>query len=85
MIIQRADHFTFCVCVDHLHIDAMFIGVAFTEIHMMYAALVGGGAPIRLPEAGSYHDYCVRQHEYTIRADLGVPGGTRMDRVRRKQ
>src|SRR5208283_1337398 len=28
-IIQRADHFTFCVCIDHLHTDAMFFGVAF--------------------------------------------------------
>ena len=62
MLIQCADHFTFCVCVDHLHMDAMFIGVLFIEIHMMYAALVGGRAPIRLAEVGSYYDYCVRHH-----------------------
>jgi mycolipenoyl-CoA---2-(long-chain-fatty acyl)-trehalose mycolipenoyltransferase / long-chain-acyl-CoA---trehalose acyltransferase len=61
MIIQRADHFTFCVCVDHLHIDAMFVGVGFMEIHMMYATLVAGRAPVPLPAAGSYDDYCVRQ------------------------
>ena len=65
MLIQRADHFTFCACVDHLDIDATFVGAVFAEIHMMYAALAGGRAPIRLPEAGSYHDYCVRQHKYT--------------------
>jgi mycolipenoyl-CoA---2-(long-chain-fatty acyl)-trehalose mycolipenoyltransferase / long-chain-acyl-CoA---trehalose acyltransferase len=65
MLIQRADYFTFCVCVDHLHIDAMFMGVVFTEIHMNYAALVSGRAPLALPEAGSYHDYCARQYEYT--------------------
>jgi mycolipenoyl-CoA---2-(long-chain-fatty acyl)-trehalose mycolipenoyltransferase / long-chain-acyl-CoA---trehalose acyltransferase len=65
MLIQRPDHFTFCVIVDHVYIDAMFIGMMFTEIHMNYAALVSGGAPIRLPEAGSYHDFCARQHQYT--------------------
>jgi mycolipenoyl-CoA---2-(long-chain-fatty acyl)-trehalose mycolipenoyltransferase / long-chain-acyl-CoA---trehalose acyltransferase len=64
-IIQRADHFTFCVCIDHLHTDAMFFGVAFAEIHIMYATVARGGAPISLPEAGSYHDYCVRQRQYT--------------------
>lgn len=73
MLIQRADHFTFCVIVDHVYIDAMFIGHMFTEIHMMYAALVGGGAPIRLPEAGSYHDYCVRQHQYVSDLTLDSP------------
>ena len=61
LIIQRADHFTFCVCVDHLHIDAMFVGVGFMEIHLMYAALAAGRAPVSLPPAGSYDDYCVRQ------------------------
>ncbi|HEX2212613.1 MAG TPA: condensation domain-containing protein [Mycobacterium sp.] len=64
-IIQRADHFTFFLTVDHLHVDAMFMGLAFVEIHMMYQALVGGGAPIPLPEAGSYDDYCVRQRAFT--------------------
>ncbi len=39
----------------------MFVGVGFMEIQTMYAALVDGGAPIRMPEAGSYEDYCVRQ------------------------
>lgn len=61
LIIQRADHFTFCVCVDHLHIDAMFVGVGFMEIHLMYAALAAGRAPVSLPPAGSYDDFCVRQ------------------------
>ncbi|MBV9351425.1 MAG: acyltransferase [Mycobacterium sp.] len=73
MLIQRADHFTFCVIVDHVYIDAMFIGMMFTEIHLMYAALVRGGAPIRLAEAGSYHDYCVRQHQYTSALSLDSP------------
>lgn len=62
IVIQRADHFTICLCVDHLHIDAMFVGVGFAEIHLMYRALVAGRAPLTLATAGSYDDYCVRQH-----------------------
>lgn len=27
----------------------MIVGVLFSEIHMMYAALVGGDAPVELP------------------------------------
>jgi hypothetical protein len=73
MLIQRADHFTFCLCIDHLNCDAMFVGVAFTEIDMMYTTLVGGGAPIQLPEAGSYHNYCIRQYQYTSALTLNSP------------
>ncbi|MGC2564264.1 MAG: condensation domain-containing protein [Mycobacterium sp.] len=69
-IIQRADHFTFCATIDHLHCDAMVIGVTFAEIHMMYTALVRGGAPLRLPDPGSYDDYCVRQRQYTSELTL---------------
>jgi mycolipenoyl-CoA---2-(long-chain-fatty acyl)-trehalose mycolipenoyltransferase / long-chain-acyl-CoA---trehalose acyltransferase len=72
-IIQRADHFTFCVSIDHLHLDATLVGVLFTEFHMMYAALVGGGAPIPLPEAGNYDEYCARQHQYMSALTLNSP------------
>ncbi|WP_082949992.1 condensation domain-containing protein [Mycobacterium sp. ACS4331] len=72
-VIQRTDHFTFFLSVDHVHADAMFMGALFVEIHMMYAALVGGGAPLQLPEPGSYHDYCTRQHEYTSALTLDSP------------
>jgi mycolipenoyl-CoA---2-(long-chain-fatty acyl)-trehalose mycolipenoyltransferase / long-chain-acyl-CoA---trehalose acyltransferase len=74
MIIQRADHFTFCASVDHILVDAMFFGVAFTEIHLMYTALVNGGGPIRLAAAGSYDDYCVRQRAYISALTLESPG-----------
>jgi mycolipenoyl-CoA---2-(long-chain-fatty acyl)-trehalose mycolipenoyltransferase / long-chain-acyl-CoA---trehalose acyltransferase len=60
-IIQGADHFTFYASIDHVHVDAMIVGVTLVEFHLMYAALVGGHPPIALPEAGSYHDFCVRQ------------------------
>lgn len=73
MIIQRADHFTFCACIDHLQFDFVSVGVAFAEIDMMYATLVDGERPIRLAEAGSYHDYCVRQRAYTSALTLESP------------
>lgn len=72
-LIQRADHFTFCVCIDHLHIDLMFLGVVFAEIDAMYAALVAGRAPIPWADAGSYDDYCVRQHRYASALTLDSP------------
>jgi mycolipenoyl-CoA---2-(long-chain-fatty acyl)-trehalose mycolipenoyltransferase / long-chain-acyl-CoA---trehalose acyltransferase len=72
-LIQRADHFTFYMSVDHLHVDAMFMGLAFIEIHLMYAALVRGGAPIPLPEAGSYDEYCVRQRQFTSTLTVDSP------------
>lgn len=73
MIIQRADHFTFYACVDHLYVDAMFFGVALTEIHTMYTALVNGEGPTRLPAAGSYEDYCVRQRAHLSAITLESP------------
>ena len=64
-VIQRADHFTFYASIDHVHADAMFMVPLFMEVSMNYAALAGGGAPIRLPDAGRYLDYCIRQRAYT--------------------
>ena len=84
-IIQRADHFTFCVCIDHLHTDAMFFSLAYTEIHVMYATVTRGGAPISLPEAGSYHDLLRPAAPAHVRADLRVRGGKGMDRILREQ
>ncbi|MDT7739253.1 MAG: 2-acyl-2-O-sulfo-trehalose (hydroxy)phthioceranyltransferase, partial [Mycobacterium sp.] len=64
MIIQHSGHFTFCISIDHINIDATYPSVLLPEIQMMYDALVVGGAPIALPKAGSYIDYCDRQHQY---------------------
>lgn len=72
-IIQRTDHFTCYMSVDHVHVDATFLGLMLIEIHLMYAALVSGGAPITLPPAGSYDDYCVRQRKYTSGLTLDSP------------
>lgn len=72
-VIQRADHFTFYASIDHVHADAMFMVALFVELHMNYAALVEGGAPLRLPEAGRYLDYCTRQRSYTSTLTLESP------------
>ena len=72
-IVQHANHFTVYVSVEHLHIDAWFIGVVFVEIHMMYAALVAGQAPIPLADAGSYDDYCIRQQQFASALKLESP------------
>ncbi|MDG4668993.1 condensation domain-containing protein [Mycobacterium sp. 236(2023)] len=72
-IIQRRDHFTFYISVDHVHTDALFMCVVLVEIHMMYLTLVNGGAPIALQEPGSYDDFCVKQRRYTAALTLESP------------
>ncbi|WP_029107613.1 condensation domain-containing protein [Mycobacterium sp. URHD0025] len=64
-VIQRQDHFTFYASIAHLYIDPMIMGVLFGEIYMMYGALVQGAAPVQLPPAGSYEEYCLQQRDYT--------------------
>ena len=63
-IIQRDDHFTLCVSIDHLHFDATFLGIVFLELRAMYNALMDGGEPLRLPPVGSYDEYCRRERAY---------------------
>ncbi len=72
-IIQRDDHFTLCISVDHLHVDAMFISAVFFEIQSMYDALMDGHGPIALPSAGSYDEYCLRERAYTSALTLESP------------
>ena len=73
-VIQRPDHFTFYASIDHVHADAMVVVGLFTEIHMNYLALVEGQPPVRLPEAGKYLDYCVRQRGAASQLTLQSPG-----------
>jgi hypothetical protein len=72
-IIQSADHFTFYASIGHLCVDLMIVGVLFTEIHTMYTTLVRGGVPAKLPEVGSYEDYCVQQRRSTSALTLNSP------------
>lgn len=64
-IIQGDESFTFFASIDHVHVDASVVGVTLMEFFMMYSALVAGGAPLELPPAGSYAEFCERQHAYT--------------------
>jgi len=72
-VIQSNDHFTFYASIAHLCVDPMIVGVLFTEIHVMYGVLVGGDAPLELPEAGRYGDYCLRQREDMAALTLDSP------------
>ena len=72
-VMQHENHFTLGVIMDHLHSDAMFIGVAFAELHLMYMTLAAGEAPLRFAEAGSYEAYCARQREFTDSLSLSTP------------
>ncbi|OSC39378.1 acyltransferase [Mycobacterium decipiens] len=72
-IIQRDDHFTVCISIDHLHVDATFISALFWEIHGMYHALIDGDGPSPLPDVGSYADYCLRERAYTCGLTLKSP------------
>jgi hypothetical protein len=72
-IIQHADDWTFCFAMDHLYIDAQFVGALRVELYLMYTALLAGGAPVSLPPAGSYEEYCEQQHRYTSGLTLDSP------------
>ncbi len=72
-IIQRKDHFTFYISVDHVHTDALFMCLVLVEIHLMYLTLVNGGAPTALQEPGSYDAYCLKQRRYTAALTLESP------------
>jgi len=72
-VIQRRDHFTFYIAVDHVHTDALFMCLVLVEIHSMYQTLVNGGAPIALAAAGSYDDYCTAQQRYASSLTLQAP------------
>lgn len=72
-IIQGEESFTFFASIDHVHVDASVVGVTLMEFFMMYSALVAGGAPLELPPAGSYAEFCERQHAYTAALNSRSP------------
>jgi hypothetical protein len=73
-IIQNDDHFTFFAAMDHVHGDATLIGTTMMEANGMYSAMSSSGQALTLPEAGSFDDFCVREHEYTSTLTLDSPG-----------
>jgi mycolipenoyl-CoA---2-(long-chain-fatty acyl)-trehalose mycolipenoyltransferase / long-chain-acyl-CoA---trehalose acyltransferase len=72
-IIQSESHFTFFAAMDHVHGDATLIGTTMLEANGMYAALSGGGAPLALPDAGSFDDFCARERQYTSELTVDSP------------
>jgi hypothetical protein len=72
-IIQSDGHFTFFAAMDHVHGDATLIGTTMLEANGMYAALSGGGAPLALPDAGSFEGFCARERQYTSTLTVDAP------------
>lgn len=72
-VIQRADHFTFYVVVDHLHTDPAILSALYTEILMMYRTLMSGAPPISLPPTASHDEYCVRERRGMSAMTLDSP------------
>lgn len=69
-VVQRSDHFTVYMSVDHLVTDGMSAGVIFAEVHLGYAALLAGSAPT-FGAPASYTDFCLREraHVESLNAD----------------
>jgi hypothetical protein len=72
-IIQSEHHFTLYAVVDHLHCDPILIAAFYVEILMNYNALVQGKAPVVLPPAKSYDDFCTRESQFVSAMTLESP------------
>jgi hypothetical protein len=72
-IIQHEHHFALYAVVDHLHCDPMLIASFYVEILMNYNALLEGKAPVALPPAASYDDFCMRESQCVSRLTLESP------------
>ena len=72
-IIQSADHFTFYASIDHVHVDAMIVGVTLMDFFMMYLRAGGrrwsGGGP----GSGQLRKVLREQHRYTSGLTLESP------------
>lgn len=72
-VVQSEGYFTFFAAMDHIHGDATLIGTTMLEANGMYAALSESGAPLELPDAGSFEDFCCRERQYTSELTLDSP------------
>jgi hypothetical protein len=72
-IVQHEDRFSLYAVVDHLHCDPMLIAGLYVEILMNYNALLEGKAPVTLPPAASYDDFCMRENEIVSAMTLDSP------------
>jgi Condensation domain len=71
--VQYEDHFAIYAVVDHLHCDGMLIGGFYVELLINYNALLEGKAPVTLPPAASYDDFCTRESQYVSGMTLESP------------
>jgi hypothetical protein len=72
-IIQHEHHFALYAVVDHLHCDPILIASFYIEILMNYNALLEGRAPVALPPAASYDDFCMRESQFVSSMTLESP------------
>jgi hypothetical protein len=72
-IIQYEERFALYAVVDHLHCDPMLIAGLYVEIVMNYNALREGKAPVTLPPAASYDDFCMRESQCVSGMTLESP------------
>ena len=72
-IIQYEDRFALYAVIDHLHCDPTLIGGFYVEILMNYNALVEGRAPVTLPPAISYDEFCMRESQCVSGMTLESP------------
>jgi mycolipenoyl-CoA---2-(long-chain-fatty acyl)-trehalose mycolipenoyltransferase / long-chain-acyl-CoA---trehalose acyltransferase len=72
-IVQHDDRFSLYAVVDHLHCDPMLLAGLYVEIVMNYTALIEGKAPVALPPAASYDDFCIREHQLVSGMTLESP------------
>ena len=72
-IIQYEDHFALYAVVDHLHCDPMLIAAFYLEILLNYNALLEGKAPVALPPAASYDEFCMQESQCVSGMTLDSP------------
>ena len=72
-IVQHKDRFSLYAVVDHLYCDPMLIAGLYVEIVMNYNAILEGKAPVTLPPAASYDDFCMRESERVSTMTLDSP------------
>jgi hypothetical protein len=72
-IIQYEDRFSLYAVIDHLHCDPVLIGGLYVELLMNYSALLQGKAPVTLPPAAGYDEFCLRESQYVSSMTLESP------------
>ncbi|MBJ7288195.1 condensation domain-containing protein [Williamsia sp.] len=62
--VDRTDRSTIICGFDHAHVDAYSMAIVIDDLHQLYEGCLaepGGFCPRRLPQAGSFVDYCATE------------------------